>query len=135
MVEENEVLKKLIIEEKDTIKEMEKLVEEAAKFFKVEKPSGRIIFQNFGALTDQQRISVILLGKFFANKLGIIDNSMLSISEIAKELGRPMTTLSGYMKGLTDKGLIEKLPGRKYRVAYHRINEILETILLPKQKK
>jgi len=135
MVEENEILKKLIVEEKDTIKEMEKLVEEAIKFFRIEKPSGRIIFQNFGALTDQQRIAIVLLGKYFANRLGLIESSMLSISEIAKEIGRPMTTLSGYMKGLTDKGLIEKLPARKYRVAYHRINEILEVVLSSKSKK
>lgn len=135
MVEENEILKKLVVEEKDTIKEMEKLIEEAVKFFRIEKPSGKIIFQNFGALTDQQRVAIILLGKYFANKLGIIESPMLSISEISKELGRPMTTLSGHMKGLTDKGLVEKLPGRKYRVAYHRINEILEGILSLKQKK
>lgn len=135
MAEENEILKKLVVEEKDTIKEMEKLVEEAARFFKIEKPSGRIMFQNFGALTDQQRISIIMLGKYFASKLKIIDNPMLSISDISKELGRPMTTLSRPMKELIDRGFIEKLPGRKYRVAYHRINEILANISAAKQKK
>lgn len=135
MAEENEILKKLVVEEKDSIKEMEKLVEEAARFFKIEKPSGRIMFQNFGALTDQQRISIIMLGKYFASKLKIIDNPMLSISDISKELGRPMTTLSRPMKELIDRGLIEKLPGRKYRVAYHRINEILANISAAKQKK
>lgn len=135
MAEENEILKKLVVKEKDTIKEMEKLVEEAARFFKIEKPSGRIMFQNFGALTDQQRISIIMLGKYFASKLKIIDNPMLSISDISKELGRPMTTLSRPMKELIDRGFIEKLPGRKYRVAYHRINEILANISAAKQKK
>jgi len=130
----NEVLKKLIVDEKDTIKEMEKLVGQASKYFRIEKPSGRIIFQNFGALTDQQRICIILVGKYFANNLGFIKDCTLSISDIAKELGRPMTTLSKYMRSLASRGFIERLPGRKYRIAYHRISEIFENILFAKRK-
>lgn len=135
MTEENEILKKLVVEEKDITKEMEKLVGEASKHFRIEKPSGRIIFQNFGSLSDKQRIAIVLLGKYFANKLSMIENPSLSISEIAKEIGRPMTTLSGNMKELINKGYVEYLPGKKYRVAYHRIKEIFEDVLSAKQKK
>lgn len=135
MTSENEILNKLVVEEKDVTKEMEKLVVEAGKYFKIERPSGRILFQNFGALSDKQRISIILMGKYFAHKLGIIDNASMSISEVAHDLGRPMTALSGPMKELTTKGFVESLPGRKYRIAYHRINEIFETITSSKNKK
>lgn len=135
MPEENEILSRLIVEEKDITKEMEKLVGEASKHFKIEKPSGKIIFQNFGSLNDKQRIAIILLGKYFAGRLKMIENPALSISEIAKELGRPMTTLSGNMKELVTKGYVEYLPGKKYRVAYHRIKEIFDDILGNKQKK
>lgn len=135
MVEENEILEKLVVEEKDITKEMEKLVEEASKHFRIEKPSGKIIFQNFGSLNDKQRIAIILLGKYYAGRLKMIENSSLSISEIAKEIGRPMTTLSGNMKELVNKGYVEYLPGKKYRVAYHRIKEIFDDVLGTKQKK
>ncbi len=135
MVEENEILKKLLVEEKDITKEMEKLVEEASKHFRIEKPSGKIIFQNFGSLNDKQRIAIVLLGKYYANRMKMIENPSLSISEIAKEIGRPMTTLSGNMKELVTKGYVEYLPGKKYRVAYHRIKEIFDDILNTKQKK
>lgn len=134
MTDESEILKKLVVEEKDVTKEMEKLVEEASKHFRIEKPSGRIIFQNFGALSDRQRIAIVLLGKYFAYRLMLIENPSLSISEIAKELGRPMTTLSGPIKELVTKGYVENLPGRKYRVAYHRMKEIFDDTLT-KQKK
>jgi len=134
MAEENEILKKLVVEEKDITKEMEKLVEEASKHFRIERPSGKIIFQNFGSLNDKQRIAIVLLGKYFANRLNMVENPSLSISEIAKELGRPMTTLSGNMRELVTKGYIEYLPGKKYRVAYHRIKEIFADILNTKQK-
>ncbi|MEW5896183.1 MAG: helix-turn-helix domain-containing protein [Nanoarchaeota archaeon] len=135
MTEENEILKKLVVEEKDITKEMEKLVGEASKHFRIEKPSGKIIFQNFGTLNDKQRIAIVLLGKYFANRLSMIENPSLSISEIAKEIGRPMTTLSGNMKELVNKGYVEYLPGKKYRVAYHRIKEIFDDVLGTKQKK
>ena len=135
MTEENEILKKLVVEEKDITKEMEKLVGEASKHFRIEKPSGKIIFQNFGSLNDKQRIAIVLLGKYFANRLNIVENPSLSISEIAKEIGRPMTTLSGNIKELVSKGYVEYLPGKKYRVAYHRIKEIFDDVLNTKQKK
>ncbi len=135
MVEENEILKKLVIEEKDITKEMEKLVEEASKYFRIEKPSGKIIFQNFGSLSDKQRILVVLLGKYFAYQLKMIENASLSISEIANELGRPMTALSGSIKELTTKGYVEYLAGKRYRIAYHRIKEIFEDVLKGKQQR
>lgn len=133
MVEENEILKKLVIEEKDITKELEKMVEEASKYFRIEKPSGKIIFQNFGSLSDKQRIAVVLLGKYVANKLNIIEDSSLSISKIAEELGKPMTSLSGYIRELVTKGYVEYLPGKKYRIAYHRIKEIFDDVLKSKK--
>ncbi len=132
-MEESEILKRLVVEEKDTVKELGKLVEMAAEFFKIEKPTGRIIFQNFGTLSDQKRISIVLLGKYFAGKLGMLEKTDLGISEIAKEIGRPMTALSGPLKDLTDKGLVEKLPTRTYRIAYHRLPEIFDKVLKSKK--
>lgn len=135
MTDESEILKKLIVEEKDITREMEKLIDECSKYFQIEKPSGRILFKDFGSLSDKQRIAIVLLGKYFANRSRIIENPSLSISEIANELGRPMTTLSGNMRELVTKGYVEYLPGRKYRVAYHRIKDIIDDILSPRQRK
>ena len=135
MVEENEILKKLVVTEEDVTKEMEQLVNTARKIFRIEHPSGRIIFQDFGSLNDKQRILVVLIGKYFANRIGIVENPSLSISEISKELGRPMTALSGPIKDLVKQGYVEYLPGRKYRIAYHRIKEIFEKMLSTKSKR
>ncbi len=134
MVEENEILKKLVIEEKDITKELESLVGKSLQFFKIEKPGGKIVFVDFGSLSDPQRICALLLGKYFATKLGIIEKSELGISEISNELGRPMTTLSSPMRELVKKGFVEKLPIRKYRIAYHRISKIFDEILRLKKE-
>ena len=134
MTAENEVLKKLIVEEKDIIKEMENLVADASEYFRIEKPSGNIIFKDFGSLTDKQRIAIVLLGKYFAAKLNIIESPELSISEIAKELGRPVTALSGGIRKLVDEGYAEYISGKKYKVTYHRIKEMFDTVLNKKKK-
>jgi hypothetical protein len=135
MIDEKDILQKLVIDEKDVTKDMVKLVEEATKIFRIESPSGKIIFQNFGVLSDKNRLLVILTGKYFANRLDMLENASLSISDMAKELGRPMTTLSGPIRDLVKTGYVENLPGRKYRIAYHRIKEIFDDVLSSKQKK
>lgn len=133
MSDPKDVFSKLIVDEKETTKELEKLVDAATKIFRIERPSGRVIFQNFGKLTDKQRISAILVAKYFASNMQIIENPTLSVSEIAKELGRPMTTLSGPIRDLIKQGFVESLPGRKYRVAYHRLPEIFDKVLTSRQ--
>jgi len=135
MSEESEILKKLVVDEKTSTKELEKMVEDAQKYFRIESPSGKILFQDYGLLSDKQRIAVVLVGKYFASRMKMIENPSLSISEVAKELGRPMTTLSGAMKELVTKGYVEYLPGKRYSIAYHRIKEIFTDLLETKSKK
>jgi hypothetical protein len=131
-MEELDVLSQLLVEEKDVIKGLAGMVERAKKVFLIEHPTGRIIFQDFGNLTDERRILTLLLGKYFASRLGLVAPE-LSISEIAHELGRPKTTLSGAVKACIDRGLVEKLPTRTYRIAYNRIRDVF-AIILPEEK-
>ena len=127
MTDEKEILKKLLVEEKDVIKDLVNLVEKAKTVFVIEKTTGRIIFISFGKLSDPQRICALLIGKFFAVKMELIEESSLGVSEIAKELGRPKTTLSKPLGDLVKLGYVEKLPQRKYTIAYHRLNEIFDS--------
>ncbi|MEM4241895.1 MAG: hypothetical protein QXW08_07310, partial [Candidatus Nitrosotenuis sp.] len=52
MTDEQEILKKLLVEEKDVIRDLASLVEKAKEVFVIEKPSGRVIFKEFGKLSD-----------------------------------------------------------------------------------
>jgi len=127
MSEEKEILKKLLVDEKQVIKDLAGLVDKAKDVFVIEKNSGKVIFNEFGKLSDPQRICALLVGRYFAEKLEILEDSSLGISEIANELGRPKTALSGPLKDLIKKGYVEKLSNRKYVIAYHRIKEILNS--------
>ena len=127
--DEREVLRKLVVDEREVIKGLADLVEKAKSVFSIAAPSGKIIFQNFGELSDEKRILVLLLGKYFARRLGFTETVELGISGIAEELGRPKTALSGDVGNLIKDGLIEKLPDRTYRIAYNRMRDVFNKIL------
>ena len=120
MVVEKKILSELLVSETDIVKDLARLVSKAKDVFTIEKSTGKIFFKNFGKLNDRQRISALLIGRYFAVKLDIIEDNSLGVSEIAELLGRPKTTLSGPLKDLLVEGYIEKLSNRKYRIAYNR---------------
>jgi hypothetical protein len=132
--EEREVLRKLVVDERDVIKGLADLVEKAKSVFSIAAPSGKIIFQDFGSLSDEKRILVLLLGKYFACRLGLIEKAELGISGIADELGRPKTALSGDVTNLMRDGLVEKMPDRTYRIAYNRMRDVFDKILPEKSQ-
>lgn len=125
---DREILERLVVDKNEMRKILDQLAEKSLKIFRIEKESGKIIFQSFGSLSDPDRISALLIGKYFAVELEIIKENSLSISEIAKEIGRPITALSGPIKELVKKGFVEWLPTRKYRIVYHRMGEILDNL-------
>lgn len=128
MTKEIKMLESLLVDETDIIKDLAKIIEHAKEIFVIEKATGKIIFRNFGQLTDRQRISALLIERYFAGKLGLIEDNMLGISEIANILGRPKTALSGPIRDLLSKSYVEKLSNRKYLVNYNRIKDIFEDL-------
>jgi len=134
MTDEQNILKKLLVDEKDVIKDLVNLVEKAKEIFVIEKSSGKMIFKDFGKLSDPQRICSLLMGKYFAVKLGMLQDSSLGVSEMASELGRPRTALSGPLKELSSKGYIQKLANRKYEISYHRLKDIFDSLFGKREK-
>ena len=83
MTSEKEILKKLLVDEEDILKDLSELVGKAKNIFVIERSTGKIFFKNFGKLTDPQRITALLVGRYFAEKLDIIDDDSMGVSEIA----------------------------------------------------
>src|SRR2546422_8173848 len=110
VADEKKVLSTLLVDEGETIRSLSDQVEKAKTVFRIENPSGRIIFRDFGVLGDPRRVAALLLGKYFAHRLGLIQDNSFGISEIANELGRPVTALSGPTKVLISEGYVERLP-------------------------
>ena len=126
MTNEKEILKKLLVDEEGILKDLGEFVDKVKNIFVIERSTGKVFFKNFGKLTDPQRIAALLVGRYFAEKLDIINDDSMGVSEIADALGRPKTSLSGPLKDLSTKGYVEKMGNRKYRIAYNRIQNIFE---------
>ena len=134
MTDEKEILKNMLVDESDVVQNLAKIVQKAKDIFAMEKSSGKIIFKNYSELTNPQKITCVLIGKYFAKRLDLIDDHTTTVSEISKELDIPKTTLSSPLKSLRKSSqiLYEK---SRYRVNPHRIQEIIESILNKKNKK
>ena len=127
MTSEKEILKKLLVDEEDILKDLSELIGKAKNIFVIERSTGKILFKNFGKLTDPQRITALLVGRYFAEKLDIIDDDSMGVSEIAGALGRPKTSLSGPLKDLSTRRYVEKTDNKKYKIAHNRIQDIFKT--------
>lgn len=126
MTNEKDTLKDILVSEEDVIQNLSEIVKKAKEIFVLEEKSGKIIFKNYSKLTNPQRIFVVLIGKYFAKRLNIINNNSMEISELSEELNIPQTTLSSPLKALKTKGLILYDKG-KYRINPHRTEEIISS--------
>jgi biotin operon repressor len=133
MVNDKEIMSKLLIDEKDTEKLVERSVEKAQKIFRIESKSGRIIFNDINSLTEKQKICSLLVSRYFAFKLGLVESDSLNGSSIAAELGSNENTVWGKLSELTQEGIIERRE-QKYKVHHYKIESVLDGILTSIQK-
>lgn len=126
MINEKEILKNMLVDESNIIQNLANIVQKAKDIFVMEKSSGNIIFKNYSTLTNPQKITCVLIGRYFAKRLEFIDDHTITVSEISKVLDIPKTTLSSPLKSLRTSGqiLYEK---SRYRINPHRIEEIINS--------
>lgn len=128
-----ELLKELLVNEKDILTNLSGLVEKSKSYFKIEGINGKILFNDISSLTNNNKIGLTLIGKYFAYELEIIKKKGLSLPELGEELNIPQTTLSSPLGTLIDNGFVEKING-EYNICYHKILEFLNNIRSEKQK-
>ena len=131
ILNEKDILYKLVVSEEDVLKDLDKLVDKAKVFFKIEKPTGRVLINDSANLTIPKKIAALLIGKYFAARLEIIDDGYMTVTEIGNELGLPRTSISGPLKKLHDKKYIIKEEDRTYKIDYNKIKEIINDYLMP----
>ncbi len=125
MKTEKDILKEIVAKEEDVIQNLSEIVKKAKEIFMVEEQSGKVIFKNYSKLKNHQKICAFLIGKYFAKRLGIIEDNTMSGSEISSELNVRQTTLSAPLKSLREDSFILEDKG-KYRINPHRIEEIID---------
>lgn len=126
--QKKEIIKKLLISEEDTLEKFGTLVDKANNFFKIDKNSGAITFSKEHNFTNAEKITICLIGKYFAHTILKIPNTDgLDISQLSNELPVPSTTLSKPLGNLIKEKKITNVGG-KYRIIYYEIENILNDL-------
>lgn len=118
---EKEVLAELLYNEE---KELRSLVRGVKQLFEIGK-DGKPVWQiDFSECTVKEKIALVLSVAFFAKKLKKLEDDSFSVSELGKETGVIMTSLSKPLKKMVNNGWITK-SGQKYRITTRGIKWIL----------
>jgi len=126
---EKEIIKELVISEEDVVERLRTLVSKAKEFIYIEDKTGRVIFKSIHDISNSEKILLHLIGRFFAEKIGFIENSKLSMRQISDNLGIPITTISAPLGNLIREGKIEKSNDGLYKIRFHEIENVLDDLL------
>lgn len=133
-LEKQKAIKQLFISEEDTIAKLKELVELSKPYFGIERPSGKIILNHSKCGSNINKISLFLIGKYFAKEGGLIENGVFTLKEISEGIGVIVTTLSGPLGTLVNSGIVDK-KGDSHKIVYHKIEGFLKSISHHKDRK
>lgn len=122
-----EILKGLLVTEQDTLERFEELVKKSTALFKINGKDGGVIFE-IDVLTNAEKISLYLIGQYFANELSIVNSYKRNSGEISKDLAIKATTLSAPLGQLALSNFITT-EGSEYFINHYKINEILDSLI------
>lgn len=123
-----EILKEIILSEEDVLTQLQRIVQFAKPFFKIEGNTGRVVLSKNLALTNYEKLYLVILGKYLAYHSGILDQESVQISVLSDELGIKITTLSGPLGRLVRNHVINKPQKDTYQVNPHNIEVMLRTL-------
>ncbi|MBI1769547.1 MAG: hypothetical protein HYR67_14360 [Bacteroidetes bacterium] len=122
-----EILKSLLITEEDTLERFEELVKKSTTLFRINGKDGGVIFE-IDSLTNAERISLYLIGQYFANELSLVNSYKKSSAEISKDLTIKSTTLSAPLGQLASSNFVS-LEDSLYFINHYKISEILDSLI------
>ena len=125
---EKEIMEKLLVKKEQLDMDMRAIADKLSNIFKIEE-SGEVLFSDFSSLDDDQKTLALLTGKFFATRWGLINSDRMKITDIAKVLARPRTTLSNKIKVMVKNGLVSRdTNDSRYYIDKNRLKDIVQQI-------
>lgn len=125
---EKEIMEKLLVKKEQLDMDMRAIADKLSNIFKIEE-SGEVLFSDFSSLDDDQKMLALLTGKFFAARWGLINSDRMKITDIAKVLARPRTTLSNKIKVMVKNGLVSRdTNDSRYYIDKNRLKDIVQQI-------
>ena len=125
-VTKKEILRDLVFSKEDTIERLKDLVNKSKSLIGIEQDSGKIIIiKNNLALKD--KVTLLLVGKYFAKELGIINSEKVDFDTMKKELVAESRALSRPIGELIKNNIIYK-EDDEYSIKHYQIENCVNRI-------
>ena len=121
-----EILKRLILDEKDTLSKLKELVDKSKELIKIEGHSGKVIIIKSN-LSSKDKVVLLLIGKYFAKESGLINSQKLNLEAMKNELNAESRALSRPLGDLLRENIIENENG-EYFIKYYQIENAIKNI-------
>lgn len=131
-ITKKEILKDLVFSREDTLEKLKDLVNESKSLIGIEQDSGKIIIIKAN-LPLKEKVILLLIGKYFAKELGLIDSEKVDVDTLRKELGVESRALSRPIGDLIKSNLIDKEED-KYSIKHYQIENCINKINEAKQE-
>ncbi len=120
------LLERLLIDEEEAL---ERLVRLSEQVLRIDKKTGNtVVIAPRSKLTDREVIYIVLLGRYFANKLGLVDKDSMPLSEISEHSGVDEKAASARLSELKRERAVESLGRGEHRIAYANVETVLGEI-------
>jgi len=107
-------------------------IEKILKFCKIDI-DGTVLFGKI-KITSSDKIKIILIARFLANKLDSKVNNIVGLNEIVAITGVQKNIVAARLKELLDRKIIYRESTGNYSIYPHQINNILETLVRKYEK-
>jgi hypothetical protein len=122
-----EEISSLLVSRDQFREKLKELVKKSEPFILIEKETGRVLFKR-SDLSQRDKVALLLIGRYFAEIGGIIENSELTLRETSTMLNIPITNLPAIIRDLIKRGYVEKV-GRGYKISPLLIEQFLDEII------
>jgi len=120
--------KRFIVNRKEYEKErLPEYIEKILKFCKIDE-DGIVHFEN-DKLNNTEKIKLVLLARFIANKLNGKIKTTVSLNEIAKSTSLESKRVSARLKEILDGNIASRLSKNSYSIYPYKIDEILDKLI------
>jgi hypothetical protein len=123
---EKEALSRLLV---DGTSYMTKLATIAKGIIGVDKSSGKTVYlADTSKLTDEHKVFLVLLGRYFSNKLGKLKSDSCTPAEITDESGLDSRTMGKRLSDLEKARYAESIERGKHRIVPANAERMLQEI-------
>jgi len=125
---EQDILKKLLYDEGDFLTRLEDTVRRAGRFLGLEKGGRVVLTDDAKRLRIRDQIRVLLAGRYFAWKLGLVATDKMNYREIAVELNKQPYGISPELTALVRDGDLVRDDDGLVAMPFHRIDGTLREL-------